>query len=407
MNRKLVTSCIAVMAVLSAWAQKYEGINFIPTQPFEQVRKTAAEQKKNIFVDCFATWCGPCKLMAKETFPQRAVGDYVNSHFISIQYDVEKGPGIEFYKNYGKNIPGLPTILIIDPTGKVLHSVVGFRDGQNLISDIKKGMQGKSLHELQERYEAGERGIPFMKDYLEALDNAYKKKEMKQVTAEFVADLPVDAMLDQDIWGMVKDYITDPYSGAYRYVINNAYKVKYSIKENYAMFDRQLTRGMDRAVKKLLPTLEKPDVSHAALDSMNMLNELLEKNELSNSHDCMAKIEMARLIRQDKPQELLSYLGFAKSINLFRWDKTYLKHTYEYLSDKLTDKNKIKQCLDNLYELQESENAISMPTNFYGLIAKLNAKLNRQEQAADAENKYQRLEKINQAKAKKFYELFQ
>jgi thiol:disulfide interchange protein len=43
-----------------------KGINFENNLSWEQVKEKAKAENKYIFVDCYATWCGPCKAMDKE-----------------------------------------------------------------------------------------------------------------------------------------------------------------------------------------------------------------------------------------------------------------------------------------------------------------------------------------------------
>ena len=50
---------------------------------FEEALQKAKQENKLIFVDLYTTWCGPCKKMAAETFPQQAVGDYFNKNFVN------------------------------------------------------------------------------------------------------------------------------------------------------------------------------------------------------------------------------------------------------------------------------------------------------------------------------------
>ena len=55
---------------------------------WEEVLEKAKEENKIIFVDVYATWCGPCKMMAKEVFTQQEVADFHNATFINAKFDL-------------------------------------------------------------------------------------------------------------------------------------------------------------------------------------------------------------------------------------------------------------------------------------------------------------------------------
>lgn len=139
------------------------GISFIEGEKWENVLKMAQEQDKYIFMDCYTSWCGPCKVLAKDIFTRKDVGDFFNANFINVKYDMEKGVGKDLYKQYKTNIIGFPTLLLINKEGKVVHQMAGFQEADVLISGMKAGMEGKNLFAYQDRYAAGERELAFLK----------------------------------------------------------------------------------------------------------------------------------------------------------------------------------------------------------------------------------------------------
>ena len=65
------------------------GVNFEHLSFKEALDKAQAENKL-VFVDCYTSWCGPCRNMTEHIFPQEKVGDYFNSKFVCVKYDMEK-----------------------------------------------------------------------------------------------------------------------------------------------------------------------------------------------------------------------------------------------------------------------------------------------------------------------------
>ncbi len=392
--------------LLSVDAQQNDGIRFVLDTPFDEILQEAKRTEKNIFVDCFAVWCGPCKMLARDTFPLKEVGDYFNSNFINVQYDIEKGEGLNFFEKYKEYIPGVPTMLLISPNGEIMHSIVGFRDGATLIDEAKKGLSGGSLLNLEKRYQSGERNIPFVSSYIKALKGAYKNKEAEQVTKEFLSAMPVESLLNEDIWEIASPYIVDPYSSAYRFVINNSYKVKYQFKGNLLLFERQLNRGMDQAVNHLLPRIAEKELDDATADSLLVLQELLYRYELKNSSAYLAKIEMAKIKREGDAQKMYQLLSFANNMKLLNDDKVFLKEVYAFLADNIEDASILSDCLIHVNSLQEQENSTQLPVNFYAILSQLSRKLSKNEEAEIFDEQFQRLEKINNEKIDSFRKIF-
>ncbi|MEI6266250.1 MAG: thioredoxin family protein [Sphingobacteriia bacterium] len=114
------------------------GISFIEGDWKKALAKAKAE-KKLIFVDAYATWCGPCKKLQKDVFPDAAVGTYFNKNFINITIDVEQGQGIEFAQKYGVEV--LPTLYITDENGNPITYTKGYMSASDLLKFGQFGIQ--------------------------------------------------------------------------------------------------------------------------------------------------------------------------------------------------------------------------------------------------------------------------
>lgn len=69
-----------------------QGIYFEKISVKEALEK-AQKEKKMVFVDMWATWCVPCKMLANSLFTQKEVGSYMNSHFICVKCDIDTARG--------------------------------------------------------------------------------------------------------------------------------------------------------------------------------------------------------------------------------------------------------------------------------------------------------------------------
>ncbi len=134
---KKLLLAVAILC-LSATLGLSQGIKFEEGTWAEVVAKAKAE-KKPIFVDLYATWCGPCKVMARDVFTDKGVGDKFNASFISYKIDAEKGEGLTLAKKYG--LKAYPTFIFIDPTSeKEIYRVLGSMPSAAFIAEADKAL---------------------------------------------------------------------------------------------------------------------------------------------------------------------------------------------------------------------------------------------------------------------------
>ncbi|HRW75048.1 MAG TPA: thioredoxin family protein [Saprospiraceae bacterium] len=136
----------------------------------------AGRDNKLIFMDCYTTWCGPCKMMDRQTFPDASVGELYNEQFINVKMDMEKGEGIDLARAY--NIQAYPTLLFLDPAGQVVHRVAGFHKPDQFIELARTALDpNRKLQALDEQYVHGDRDAGFLYSYayvrLNAMDGSH------------------------------------------------------------------------------------------------------------------------------------------------------------------------------------------------------------------------------------------
>lgn len=107
------------------------GIQFFEGS-WEEALLKAKEQKKLIFVDAYAEWCGPCKILAKRYFTKENVGDYYNSNFINYKMDMEKDQnGPRLARKWG--LKAYPTLYFVTVDESIVSTSVGLIDDKALL----------------------------------------------------------------------------------------------------------------------------------------------------------------------------------------------------------------------------------------------------------------------------------
>jgi thiol:disulfide interchange protein len=102
----------------------------------EKAKKQAKKEGKMIFIDCYTSWCGPCKRMAATTFKEDEVAKLFNSNFINLKIDIEKDEdGADVARRY--RVRAYPTLLIINGDGELVKQTVGFQTKDKLMAFAK------------------------------------------------------------------------------------------------------------------------------------------------------------------------------------------------------------------------------------------------------------------------------
>lgn len=194
------------------------GITWADKLNWQQVLKKAKKENKYIFVDCYATWCKPCKQMDKEVYTNDSVGDLLNDKFISVkvQMDSTKNDN-EFTRSWYKTakemgrtyrVAEYPTFLFFSPDGEVVYKAFGYKAPDNFIQVARDALTpSKQYYALLRAYKKGKKDyvnmpdlitmskqlgdtanyFPLLTDYYAYLQSQGKDKLYSKENIEFIA----------------------------------------------------------------------------------------------------------------------------------------------------------------------------------------------------------------------------
>jgi len=200
-------------------ALQAQGIQFMQGS-WKEILAEAGRQNKIVFVDAYTTWCGPCKMMDRNTFPNKEVGDFFNANFINAKIDMEKGEGPTLAKEY--SVRAYPSFLFVDSDGTLVHRSLGYQESSMFLSTGKAAANPElRMSGMNARYASGDRNPEFLRKYTE-LRAGMMDGSHEAVAAEYLKT--------QKDWGTEENleflfyYAEDPDSPMFDYLFKNRLK---------------------------------------------------------------------------------------------------------------------------------------------------------------------------------------
>lgn len=62
----------------------------------EEAQALTKKVPKPLFVDVYTSWCGPCKMLDRNTFSDPKLVEYVNKNFYAVKFNAESGDPVTF-----------------------------------------------------------------------------------------------------------------------------------------------------------------------------------------------------------------------------------------------------------------------------------------------------------------------
>lgn len=171
MKRIVYILALAVLTSVSSLAQE---INWVSLEKAIELQK---KNPKKIMIDVYTNWCGPCKMLDKNTFHNKDVVDYVNKNYYAVKFNAEGNESVNYkgktFSNPGYNpelanrrnsshelsrylqIQAFPTIVFMDEKSEVIASIRGYQTPPQLELYLKMFKDNEHTNlDTQEKFNA-------------------------------------------------------------------------------------------------------------------------------------------------------------------------------------------------------------------------------------------------------------
>jgi len=325
MKKSILTFIILSLISLSS----AQGIEFFHGS-FEEAKIEAKAQGKLIFMDAYAVWCGPCKMMTNTVFPQQEVGDFFNANFINLKVDMEKGEGVDLRRQYG--VSAYPTLLLIDAQGEVVQQIKGAKSAESLISWAKTAeMPNTELRDkMQAKYNEGDRSPSLMMSLIKV--KAAYNEDAKSLFTEYLSNLSEEQKLEKENTSFIFDQTNDIYSpGLSFFKDHDQYLIDLKGKEVYQSKLMGLAKhSVQIAIKENNVALLNEAIAfmkNYKIESANQVGSEMKLDFYANQNDW-----------NNYDKEVTKYLSKYKKGD----DKAYREVAWNYYM-KINDESKLKK----------------------------------------------------------------
>lgn len=235
--RKLVL-LIYFLPVIAAAQEK--GIRFENESSWTAIIEKARASGKYIFLDCYATWCVPCKAMDREVYAKDEVGEYFNEQYISVKVQMDTGKNDnsttrnwyqtarEIQTRYKVN--SFPTYLFFSSNGTLVHEAVGYKPAGQFLSIGRDAIDtSKQFHFLVSKYMKGERNyavMPYLARYSLSLGlNDLANKFSKDYVENYLNRLNRDQIYTKENLEFMASFVQSSMEVSFSFFYKNGQQV--------------------------------------------------------------------------------------------------------------------------------------------------------------------------------------
>jgi thioredoxin-related protein len=230
-----------------------DGIKFENGLSWQDVVKKASAENKFILVDCYTTWCLPCRKMEQQVYPLKDVGKYFNEHFLSVKLQIDSTSNdnesvkaryedaAKIKSKYAVN--AFPTYLYFTPDGRLLNQSRGVQEPTTFIKNASYAIDPQNnYYEFIEDYK---KGVNDYSRYPAMASEALRLKDTAvgyKLAKEYIATLKGDELFTEKNIYFLAEFTRTARDPGFNLFLSNSKKI------NIAMNDPDYSQQIIQAV---------------------------------------------------------------------------------------------------------------------------------------------------------------
>ena len=142
---------LPVLILFSSFNLVSQSINWVTMDKALELQKNTP---KNIMIDIYTTWCGPCKMLDKNTFPNKDLITFVNANYYAVKFNAEGNESVNYKNRLFENpnydpakakrrnsahqfsqylgVRAYPTIVFLDDNAELIAPIPGYQTVQKI-----------------------------------------------------------------------------------------------------------------------------------------------------------------------------------------------------------------------------------------------------------------------------------
>lgn len=191
-----------MISVLALPLRAFTQVNFIEVvtaADMEAAKKKADDGMLMLFVDVYASWCGPCKMMDREVYPDADLSAFMNEHFVNVRMDGETDFGRKYAAE--QQLQGYPSMYIFSDDGIRVSQVVGYKSAGELLPLLESLIKNyQAVKKYRVKAEKGSITLKEYADYISLEREMGNEAEAERLAGDYIRKkLGDEELKDSDI----------------------------------------------------------------------------------------------------------------------------------------------------------------------------------------------------------------